>query len=312
MKIRCVQCGSEWTLPENNPLVQYNCPKCNTPLPKGSTGVAPGGPPTGFGRPVPPTRPPSKGMPAVAVVAIVVAVGMFFMIGMMAAIMLPALARAREAARRASCQNNLKQMGIVMKMYANESRGEAFPALSSEPGNLMMTGDAVYPEFMTDLHVLICPSDADDSMTTPTDVRDHSYWYLGYVVTNQAELEAFHKAYMRVVEEGGDFEDDLLVEPGTGTAGSDRIIRVREGVDVPPLRDPDEIALRTAYNQDEIPVMFERVGPRGESHHPEPGGHVLFMDGHVEFVPFGAWPYTEEALALFSEMDQLGEVTPNE
>jgi prepilin-type N-terminal cleavage/methylation domain-containing protein len=41
-------------------------------------------------------------------------------IGILAAILLPALARAREAARRSACQNNLKQMGIVLKMYANE------------------------------------------------------------------------------------------------------------------------------------------------------------------------------------------------
>ena len=44
-------------------------------------------------------------------------------IGILAAILLPALARAREAARRASCANNLKQMGLVFKMYANESKG---------------------------------------------------------------------------------------------------------------------------------------------------------------------------------------------
>ena len=45
-------------------------------------------------------------------------------IGILAAILLPALARAREAARRASCANNLKQWGLVFKMYANESPGE--------------------------------------------------------------------------------------------------------------------------------------------------------------------------------------------
>jgi prepilin-type N-terminal cleavage/methylation domain-containing protein len=41
-------------------------------------------------------------------------------IGILAAILLPALARAREAARRSSCQNNLKQFGIIFKMYSNE------------------------------------------------------------------------------------------------------------------------------------------------------------------------------------------------
>ena len=48
-------------------------------------------------------------------------------IGILAAILLPALARAREAARRSSCQNNLKQFGIIFKMYANEAKGEKFP-----------------------------------------------------------------------------------------------------------------------------------------------------------------------------------------
>ena len=49
-------------------------------------------------------------------------------IGILAAILLPALARAREAARRASCQNNLKQMGLTFKMYANEAPGGMHPS----------------------------------------------------------------------------------------------------------------------------------------------------------------------------------------
>jgi len=87
-------------------------------------------------------------------------------IGILAAILLPALARAREAARRASCANNLKQMGLVFKMYANESRGEAFPPMSnglhserlSPRTNAMFQGQSVYPEYLSDLHVLFCPS----------------------------------------------------------------------------------------------------------------------------------------------------------
>jgi prepilin-type N-terminal cleavage/methylation domain-containing protein/prepilin-type processing-associated H-X9-DG protein len=84
-------------------------------------------------------------------------------IGILAAILLPALARAREAARRASCANNLKQMGLVLKMYANEWNG-------MYPGNNIWVGDAynrdwaaTYPDYLTDYKILVCPSDAKAS-----------------------------------------------------------------------------------------------------------------------------------------------------
>lgn len=91
-------------------------------------------------------------------------------IGILAAILLPALARAREAARRASCANNLKQMGLVFKMYTNESRGAMMPANMARYWNAPkvapntmniwydMCFDSLYPEYLTDMKVAHCPS----------------------------------------------------------------------------------------------------------------------------------------------------------
>ncbi len=93
-------------------------------------------------------------------------------IGILAAILLPALARAREAARRSSCQNNLKQWGLVFKMYSNEAKGERFPPIQAGGYNdvngvlrgVLDAGPNVfvlYPEYLTDPMIVFCPSDAE-------------------------------------------------------------------------------------------------------------------------------------------------------
>jgi len=100
-------------------------------------------------------------------------------IGILAAILLPALSRARESARRASCANNLKQWGVIFKMYAQEAPENKFP-----PIELEIEGDvipdaidtsslavapmycAVYPEYLTDPSILLCPSDPGEDITS--------------------------------------------------------------------------------------------------------------------------------------------------
>lgn len=92
-------------------------------------------------------------------------------IGILAAILLPALARARESARRSSCANNLKQWGLVFKMYSNESKGGKFPPLQTirmRDYSLQIAAGpdvlSVYPEYLTDPAIAICPSDATETV----------------------------------------------------------------------------------------------------------------------------------------------------
>lgn len=88
-------------------------------------------------------------------------------IAILAAMLLPALSRAREQARRATCISRLKQMGLGVHMYAMDF-SEFFPAISAlTPGSLpddSADGTAnrrlelLYPGYISDFKLFECPS----------------------------------------------------------------------------------------------------------------------------------------------------------
>ena len=247
-------------------------------------------------------------------------------IGILAAILLPALARAREAARRASCQNNLKQWGLVFKMYANESRGEKWPAwalfdcsgrLATAPG--MPDGNSIYPEYLTDPAIYICPSDDNTATDIYDDLPDAcalksvSYMYQGWAqrtadilaagvdendmlanplgyftpdfLTLQFAIQLDYVDWANSSNDGSFVHEDLKV-------GNLTLLRLREGVERFLITDINNPAA-SAMAQSELFVMHDQISTRAATEgdragfmHVPGGSNVLYLDGHVKFQTY--------------------------
>lgn len=98
-------------------------------------------------------------------------------IAILAAMLLPALARAREAARKANCINNLKQLGLSFNIYANEHT-ENWVKFNdgSEYGLLTDTNPAsFFEDYVKNPQLLDCTS--TNSPGNETSVFDYYYHY---------------------------------------------------------------------------------------------------------------------------------------
>src|SRR2546423_9064109 len=111
-------------------------------------------------------------------------------IAILAAMLLPALAKAKERAKRTSCLNNLKQCGLALTMYANDNRDNLpanFPA-GTGPGNWPWD---IYTGTISNLlslgfqrNILFCPSFAKQNQDQYWDfaiVHGGDFRVLGYV-----------------------------------------------------------------------------------------------------------------------------------
>jgi prepilin-type N-terminal cleavage/methylation domain-containing protein len=106
-------------------------------------------------------------------------------IAILAAILLPVMGRAREQARRTTCQSNLRQIAVAIKLYKQDTRGFPFDWAETLAGaRPIISGDhwfgdadrtragyglaTLYPDYVQDLKIFNCPNN-DVSNPVPAD-----------------------------------------------------------------------------------------------------------------------------------------------
>ncbi len=105
-------------------------------------------------------------------------------IAILAAMLLPALAKAKESGKRISCLNNLRQFGMATRMYVDDSQGMLPPHITSSrwPNQL-------FDYYGKNVKLLVCPTETTNfPMTIPpadtnnniADAAPRSYFINGW------------------------------------------------------------------------------------------------------------------------------------
>ncbi len=261
-------------------------------------------------------------------------------IGILAAILLPALAKARESARRAACVNNLKNMGLILNLYGGENDGN-MPPLDNTYDRIMWDGDIMYPEYVSDAAILVCPSDPQYDLDVnfknlsagvihPDCLGTLSYVYTGAMIQNDAQLSAVFAIYTWAneylpisdnVSNGWRGRDVNILTFGYGPgdpagignpADTDYVTQITQDINRFLITDINTSFTGKEYGSTRVPTMWDAISTNIiEFSHVPAGQNALYLDGHVEFERYDMgtteFPFSPVYAAISGGFDERQE-----
>ncbi len=217
-------------------------------------------------------------------------------IAILAGMLLPALGRAKEAARRISCVNNLRQLGLSLRMYGDDN-GDFFPPrLSTDRWTT-----ALRDGYKT-LNILVCPSDGPNPQTLgtdtnnfPADTAPRSYMINGWNDYFQQTLSTTDfNNYMNGVSPYGLKDTDVPYPSDTVALGEKQtksgqfFMDLYEGVG----NDLTELELGR-HSTTSLGGATQNGIPSGGSNHAFVDGSARYLKYGTSVAPINMWAVTD-------------------
>ena len=211
-------------------------------------------------------------------------------IAILAAMLLPALSRAKEAGKRISCLNNLRQISLASQMYVDDSQGYYPPRSSTD-----RWPDKFYDNYGHSLKLLLCPSETTNAPETFDDSTVADSAPRSYFINGWNDVFANATTDPTGLNDGDRMKQSAIIYPsdtllfGEKTAGhSDFYMDLNEGE---AGNDFDDILNQSAH--DATPA--DRVAGSGSG-----GANYAITDGSAQFIKF---PRALEPLNLWAISD---------
>jgi prepilin-type processing-associated H-X9-DG protein len=190
----------------------------------------------------------------------------------MVALLLPAVQSAREAARRAQCVNNLKQIGLAMHNY-HDANGHFPRAVADKKGKALLSWRVAILPYI-EQQALYEKFKLDEPWDSPHNRELIQYMPNTYTCPSRSGPEPGTTTYRAFVGNGALFEaaqDTNIANVLDGTSNTLMVVEAKEAV---PWTKPDD-----------LPFDPQKPGDLFGCGSPHPGGfNALFADGSVRFL----------------------------